>query len=372
MRGLSHARCALFVLLGVALAGCNSGANLGFAVEVTLSFDPSIPDATVATVTSFEVIGSGDESYDHTIALNRHANRTERFAYLPNDGTRNLSLLVDARDGNGDLVAQGTSGQLTLTAGQTTKIQIGLLGKGASDGGVQDFSMSPNPFDATVGNHDLGAVCGTTVFCESWEAGNFSQWNVQGGSAVIDGVRPHGGAKSLHVTVPAITAGTGSGNGTNMFQMQPALQGINDIWMRTWVYMPSPLSMNFCNMVTVQQDVSPFTEQQVAMNGASSDQFQIINYLGGSNDSHVASVAMPADQWVCVEWNIVNSATGPSTLYVNGTQVLQLTSATNSDPTVANYGITMGCSTDFTDVSHDVFFDDIVTGPVRVGCAFTD
>lgn len=125
---------SLAVLLS-ALCGCRAP-DVGFGIATTLQFDTTVSDAALATVDTLDVTASGDESFTGTLALSRAAMRVERSIYRPRQSTRSLMLGFVARDGNGAMVASGTSGPLVLHAGSTRATTIYLARPGPGDGGL--------------------------------------------------------------------------------------------------------------------------------------------------------------------------------------------------------------------------------------------
>ena len=120
--------------LALLLSACG-GPSVGFGVALTLRFDSTISDPTLATVDSFAIAASGDETYSTTVTLPRAPMRIERTIYRPDQATRNLTINVVALDGHGNVVALGASKPLELSAGKTTATTIDLVSPNGGDAG---------------------------------------------------------------------------------------------------------------------------------------------------------------------------------------------------------------------------------------------
>ena len=127
---------AVLALVALSASSCGSG-QLGAGVALTLHFDVSVSDAALASVRSFDVTASGDETYATTLPLSRAALRTERTRYVPGTSTHMLAIAIVARDAAGVAIANGSTASLTLSASAATATRVELEAPGSGDGGVQ-------------------------------------------------------------------------------------------------------------------------------------------------------------------------------------------------------------------------------------------
>jgi hypothetical protein len=110
----------------VLCAACGGGSSLGFAVALTIRVDPNVSDAAVASVTQLAFQSSEGESFVGSLSLGRPLAREERIEYLPEVGVRMLDITVSALDASGATVAQGSTGSIGVSSGQTTDASLVL------------------------------------------------------------------------------------------------------------------------------------------------------------------------------------------------------------------------------------------------------
>lgn len=122
----------LGIFLALVLTGCSSSAG----IRVTLTFDDSVSDAALATVSQFVLHAAGDDTGDFPIPLSRAAQRTERFVYDPSHGAHDIMLSVDADNASGAVEAR--SGEVTVDGSSVTLV---LSATSLPDGGVGDGGM---------------------------------------------------------------------------------------------------------------------------------------------------------------------------------------------------------------------------------------
>ena len=131
-------------LLALALAGCSSGTDFGYAVRVEVDARASVSDDALAGVRALVVQVSGVENGKQTLSLDGFSeSRQERFVYRPYvAGGGDVTIAINANDAAGALVAAGR-GTITLVPGKTVLLEIGL-GVDADLGTPPD--LLPPPF----------------------------------------------------------------------------------------------------------------------------------------------------------------------------------------------------------------------------------
>jgi hypothetical protein len=118
---IGRVRCVFAVCILV--AACGSSAT---TVDITLTFDGTVDDATLAGVKTFLFQASGDESAAFPTTISRAAMRMERVVYRPAPDTHSLSIEVDAIDTSGRVVASGSGGPVTIRTGQSVALSVSL------------------------------------------------------------------------------------------------------------------------------------------------------------------------------------------------------------------------------------------------------
>ena len=115
---------ALLIASVITCASCDSTPTLGFAVALTLQFDSSIDDATLASIAALAITTTGDESYEHLVPLSRPLGRIERIVYRPSAASRSIEVAVSAANTKLTRVSHGDSGLLALVAGKSTDASV--------------------------------------------------------------------------------------------------------------------------------------------------------------------------------------------------------------------------------------------------------
>jgi adhesin/invasin len=146
-----------------ATAGCDR-LDVGFGVALDVAFASTVTDAEVATVTRLRFIGQGDEATDIALDLGRTMSREERLVYRPDLFTRRLEIAVLAETAQQGLVAVGSTGPLTLRAGETSRAEVILRHDSEFDGGVGDLTFTGDLSGQDLTGADLAGTASTIVF----------------------------------------------------------------------------------------------------------------------------------------------------------------------------------------------------------------
>jgi hypothetical protein len=357
------------VLAVLAIAGCG-GPDLGFGVALTLRFDDSVGEQALAGVTELQIVATGDEGYDRALPLTRAAQRVERLVYRPGTATQRITLSILATDAAGQTMAAGSSGEVMLVAGKTRELEIVLSSGTSIDLGGLDFTPTDlagvdlsAPDLASV---DLAPTCPPGRLCEDFEV-DLQQWNLytMGATGVVDTTRPHGGARSYHVTMPAVTAG--SVEYASLVSKLAWVDGAgNDFWLRAWVYFESAPNNNFA-LFGIRQKSAP--SHDLALERIGGSEVFIRDEINGSGIGSGATVLNGG--WRCLELHVTLGATGSASVAVDSTLAPTSYSASlQPDPAFAFIGIAASIGAAGTDDqgTHEIWFDDVVASPTRAGC----
>src|SRR5436309_10444517 len=150
-------RPALLVALALA-AGCHHGAlDDGFAIDLTVTADASLPNSTVARIQTLDFTVSGDESAHMSFFVTKLAtSRQERVIYRPAKSQGTLAFTVVARDDAMAIVGYG-SGTVDIKSGKTAALTIALTSM--IPGGMLEVAPTTLDFGRVV----IGASSGRTV-----------------------------------------------------------------------------------------------------------------------------------------------------------------------------------------------------------------
>ena len=133
---------ALVAVCVLGLVGCKSAPENGFAVDVTVTADSSVPDAVLAQVKTLDVSVSGAEVFHTTYPITTQLTaRKAKFIYRPGAMAGTLSFAVYALDSDGNALAFGM-GSAALKNGATVTLTISL---GTGNVPSTDMAMCPTP-----------------------------------------------------------------------------------------------------------------------------------------------------------------------------------------------------------------------------------
>lgn len=110
----------------LALAGCKSTPENGFAVDVTVTADSSLSTSTRASVRTLDLSVTGAETFHTTYVITSQlASGDAKFIYRPQATSGMLTFAITALDGSGNAVAGGT-GTAALKSGATVTLSVKL------------------------------------------------------------------------------------------------------------------------------------------------------------------------------------------------------------------------------------------------------
>jgi FG-GAP-like repeat len=138
---MRRARASLAAALALLAASCGSKSpSNGYAVDLTMIIDSSIPDGDVARIKAAVLDVTGAETFTKTFDVtDQFAHREGRLIYRPGASGGSLVFGVVVTDGAGDYIGSGTSASVTLVPGGTVTATV-TIGKGTP------------PLDMTMGD----------------------------------------------------------------------------------------------------------------------------------------------------------------------------------------------------------------------------
>jgi hypothetical protein len=257
----------------------------------------------------------------------------------------------------------------------------------------QDASPPTPPGDAATGgdaaNADGGTEggapsCAGLAYCDDFESydgvvkngATLGPWKASvGGVAVmtVDTVKPHSGAKSLHITVPAGAAA----NGTLNQKVAAGLVKGNDLFGRAMVFYSNAGGNDLPNGVHSwtfnASGNSAASGGNVSMNLANGGTNYFLNYHPAKgNEQSVTGGKPSAGVWHCMQWQYDGSGTPPADtakIWVDGTAVVTVTAATKWDLAAPWDSMDFGFTHYQTTTKPiDVYLDDFAVNGTMVPC----
>ncbi len=132
---------AIIAACVLALVGCKSTPENGFAVDVTVTADASLA-GVAAQIATLDVSVSGAEMFHTTYPISGQlANGGAKFIYRPAASSGALDFAIYALDDDGNALGYGTA-SATLKSGATVTLTVTL---GAGNVPSTDMSMCPPP-----------------------------------------------------------------------------------------------------------------------------------------------------------------------------------------------------------------------------------
>lgn len=162
-------RTLLIAAAALALAGCKSTPENGFAVDVTVAPSPSLPDSTLAAIRTLDVSVSGAEVFHQTydIATQFASHGQAKFIYRPSASSGALTFAIYALDADGASLAFG-QGTAMLKSGSTVTLTVNL---GTGNIPSTDMAMCPTAcptLGATQCSGTQVQTCQMIDGCQIW------------------------------------------------------------------------------------------------------------------------------------------------------------------------------------------------------------
>jgi len=239
--------------------------------------------------------------------------------------------------------------------------------------------------DAPAADASSGACAGT--YCEDFESypagaitngATLGPWTVKTSGtitlAAIDSVKPHSGARALHITVPAGTAA-----GATLYMLASSgLVPTNNLYGRAMVYFSD--ATGFAAPIGVHSWLfqglgnSPTSGGAVSMNwGDGAAKMQLNYHPATTPEQSVQGIGqMAAGAWHCLQWQYDGSGTPPAnaaTVWLDSAVAVSVPQTKGwefATPWNAfNFGF-MHYQTITT--ATDVYLDDLVIGDAMIAC----
>jgi hypothetical protein len=224
------------------------------------------------------------------------------------------------------------------------------------------------------GGVDSGVVpsnCPTNVaFCDGFEAatlaGHWSNNDQRGPSSwSIDSSRAYRGSRSLKIHHDPVDAGAVVAAAVGEGQSFP----MSDFYVRAFMYVPSPLPAANEAVLFAIESQAPYS--QVSMELNTQAKVNTYNNVATPVVYKASATAMPLDRWVCVEWEVLATASGSTRLWLDGTEVTDLEATQNlaASPAIDVLQIGMGVyQPSMALPAHDIWYDVVIVDGARVGC----
>ena len=338
------------------LCACSSASTTG--VELTLRFDDSVSDDTLATITALSIVSSGDEEGTYSFTLGRKAHREERLVYRPLPTSHEIGLAITASDASG-VVAIGSQASIALDPTRATAIEITLVG-GDVDGGVDLYTAQDGS--------PSGCPSTTEALCEDFESTLGSAWtpHMTNGTAVIDTAHAHGGTHAMHFHGNAIVAGADADVRISETQTMSPLP--SDVFVRAYYLFATTLSTD-TQLSALGEAPSPYEGVTLLFDG----QELTVGDTVGTPTTRGTSVSISTYTWHCIEWQVhpAMNTTGSTHVWLDGTALPSLTTTEVTNPSAGLSVLSVGAGTyapPSAVAAYDVWVDDVVVDVARIGC----
>jgi hypothetical protein len=287
---------------------------------------------------------------------------TLRIAGLDGAGP-DVRLLVDGLDDAGTLTSQGTARAL-LVRGAQVAVDVTLAAPlpDADGDGVPDvIDDCPRIADPA---QDCRPVCpASAIFCDDFEAGLDPSWSVsslKGSNTVaVDGRDPFGGQQSLHCTGTDQSSSSIAALARKLPTTLPPTLGV-----RVYVLAPAGLGPDGFALQLYENFGFSFGDDGTGFWKTATD-------LGsaGGND-YASSVPIAATTWTCLEVVVTAaSATGQHVqAFADGQLFFDSATAQPAPPAIPFTDLYLGYARVPPSHAAEVFADDFVLAPARVGC----
>jgi len=230
---------------------------------------------------------------------------------------------------------------------------------GTDDGGTGDgLSMIDAPDGAIA-----GACPANALFCDDFESGvlipPWSYYDMSGPSTVTPSTaRPHSGMYSLHGTM---TQQTAEGQAATIYRFNSTSTGT--LAVREWINQPVPM-INFDLVMSLRQSPRYLSVGANSLgNWVMTENVPMPAPMAGLHDHITTIPAPPVDTWVCVEL-VVQLSSQKFQVYANGALIIDdILHEAMPAYTEVSVGATRADM-----AGYEVFVDDVVIAPQRIGC----
>ncbi len=287
--------------------------------------------------------------------------------------------------GPGDPQQPGSDSGSTTDGSVTTDPDTGVTSPIDSGGG------DSSPIVDAGGDARPEPSCVGLAYCEDFESYAASStpiatnttigpWKATvNGAAVmtIDAVRPYGGAKALHITVPKND--TGASGLLNITKAAGLITG-NNLFGRAMVYYTKSATDDKPNGVHswIFQGIGTSTASGkiMSLNLANNGTSYFLNYHGDSTSSAESSKnggTPVAAKWVCMQWEYNSSGATPvdeAKVWADGALIIDATKAAQNWNLATPFSTMQFGFTHYQTLSNaiDVYLDDFAVNNAMVAC----
>jgi hypothetical protein len=186
------------------------------------------------------------------------------------------------------------------------------------------------------------------------------------GTVTTDTTHIYRGTRSLHLHNNAFAAA----GDADVELVETATLSTTHFWARAFVYVEATFT-TAGDIMTVEQNVNPYSGVVLALENGS---FATHDLIDNTDKFAQAPTTMPANQWVCLEWEVqlgtIAAPTGFTQLFVNGGATPVISGNENLGPNPAISQFSLGLITSATGVlpARDVWIDEVVINSQATGC----
>lgn len=294
--------------------------------------------------------------------------------------------------GSGSTASTGAGGATPTSAsssGTGGSIATSTGGAGGAIAGTSSASTSAGTGGSGGGEMDAGidapmSACAGLAYCDDFEsymgdvknAAMLGPWkaSVAGATMVVDTMKPHGGLKSLHITVPMGAAAHGTLNQT----VPAGLVAGNNLFGRAMIFYSNTggngLPLGVHSWLFNSAGNSTAANGKVTMNlGGGGAKLQI-NYHppAPATEQSVQGGTMTAGVWHCVQWQYDGSGTPPkddAKVWVDGALAVEAMPSKKWDLATPWTSMDFGF-THYQTLANgvDIYLDDFAVDGAKIDC----
>jgi hypothetical protein len=215
-------------------------------------------------------------------------------------------------------------------------------------------------------NADSPAVCGG-LYCDDFETPSLdARWmaDVGHGSIGISTVHAHSGTQSVLAHVDAISSSYTNARATLV--SFDALPVTGTIYLRMWIWKAGPRPLGFFDQTINFADAAGDGISTGAKDGFVANN----DYTPPTTYQQSGTTNEPTDNWHCWIFEMPSGTTGPSRLFLDGSEVMDVkidVSSTQPQPDHVYLG-SEWVGTIVSQAANDTWFDDVELAATMPGC----
>ncbi|NVB83606.1 MAG: hypothetical protein HOV81_34850 [Kofleriaceae bacterium] len=242
----------------------------------------------------------------------------------------------------------------------------GRLGFGSTDARDDAVASDGASSDATRDGASVGCSPAFDL-CDDFEGPTLDGaiWTADS-MVTLDTTRAHRGAKSVHVHMPSLAAG--SGDYQTLRETTTITSGATTFWVRAWFWLSAlPAGGNGLELVTAERPGSAGDYLFVF-----SDRTALYTQFVAASQTAMATV--PTGTWFCAVWKVVRATNATGSIALSGDAPAITLANTTTDSatlpmTVVNLGIGFsGTNLPVAQPALDLWIDDVIAHSSPVGC----